>query len=190
MCEPATILAASSLALTATGIGLDLEGQRRNASAQQAQQQRLVEASNTEAALQLSQLRIEQAQSRESTARESEKARLASQKSKATAVTAAGQAGVQGNSVDAVLQEYSANLGQFKETTMRQRQLEDSSFADKSAAIQSGARYQNLQINGPVTGPNYAAGLAKLGGAALGTYKDYNPTAFEKAPKDPKPPKG
>lgn len=183
MCElTAATLLYTSLALSAASTATSLVGQKQQQVAQERQQRSLVAANNAESQLQLGQLRTQQAQSRESAALEGEKARLASQKAKATATVAAGEAGVSGHSVDAVLAEYSANLSRFKEGSLRQRQLEDSAYADRAVAIQSGARYQNLQINAPVAGPNYAAGLLNFGSQALGAYTAYNPGAFKKGP--------
>jgi len=179
MCEPTTLLAAS-LALSAATTGLTVAEQHSQAKSQAAYQESLTKASNTQAENSIAALRIQQAQSRESTARETEKARLASQRAKASAEVAAGEAGVSGNSVDALLQEYSTNLDQFKEATIRQRSLEDASYADQVAAIRSGASYQALQINAPIAQPQYGAAALKLGADALGAYRSYNPSAFKK----------
>lgn len=179
MCEPTTLLA-TSLALSVAENAAQVAGEAQQAKAQTAYQQKLVAANNTETGNQLSRLRIEQSQSREAATRESEKARLASQAAKSRAAVAAGEAGVQGQSVDALLSEYDANLGRFKEADLRQRQLNDASYADKAAAISAGANYQNLQINAPVVGPNYGAAALRIGGSALSAYRSYNPSAFKK----------
>lgn len=179
-CEPTTLLAAS-LALSTAQFGTTIIGQRQQAKAQEAQQQALVAANNAVSGEQMAALRVQEAQSREATARENEKARLASQKAQATARVAAGEAGVEGNSVDALLQEYRMNLGQFREATTRQGQLNATATAANIEAIRTGARFQNLQINAPVVGPNYAGEALRLGQNGLGAYAAYNPSAFKKA---------
>lgn len=182
MCEPTTLFAAS-LAISAASSAATVSAQRTAGKTQAAYQQDLVAANNSNTAGALSQLRIQQDQSAEARARETEKARLATQRSKASAQVAAGQAGVSGNSVDALLQEYDAQLGQYTEATLRQKQLDDIATGDQIAATRTGANYQNLQINQPVARPAYLAEGLKLGGAALGAYRDYNPSAFTRTPK-------
>ncbi len=185
-CEPTTILAVSSLAISAAGAVATAQGQKYAADAQADQQRQLVAANNSNADEQISQLRIQQAQNAESVARDNERARLAAQRSKASATVAAGEAGVTGNSVDALLGEYDAQLGQYREATLRQRQLNDQGANTQIDAIRTGTRYQNLQINAPISGPNYAAiGLGFLKDS-LGTYKAYNPDAFTRTPSPKK----
>lgn len=183
LCEPitaSTALLYGSLALSAGTAATTVIAQSRQASAQEQQQQQLVASNNTEAGIRLSQLRIQQSQAKESSAREGEKARQASQRGKATTVVAAGEAGIQGASVDALLQEHASNLGSFKEATLRQGQLNDSQYTDRADAILSGTNYENLSINAPVTGPNYLGGALQLAGSAMGAYREYNPSSFLK----------
>lgn len=135
-----------------------------------------MKANNTVSAEQQSQLRQRQAQEQESTARENEKARLATQKAKSSATVAAGEAGVEGQSVDSILQEYDANLGQFREATRRQEQFKAYGINAESDAIQTGGQYKNLQINAPVTKPNYSAALLKWSSNAVQAANDYRQT--------------
>jgi hypothetical protein len=196
-CEPATIAAVASLAISAAGTAASVQGQKNAADAQLEQQRGLTAANgvvlNEQLAAsreQATQLRMQEAQQQESIARENEKARLASQRGRATAIVSAGEAGVSGSSVDALLSEYGAQLGQFREATNRQQQLNSQATNAQVATVQTGARgqamgarFQNLQINAPVVGPNYGAAIAQFGASALGTYKDYRPSAFQSKPK-------
>lgn len=185
-CEPATALAVSSLAISATSAVAQGQAQNAQAKAETARQQSLSAANNEVAADQTAQLRLQQAQSAEARARENEKARLASQRAQATARVAAGEAGVTGNSVDAVLTEYDANLGRFREASIRQATFGDQAITDQIAAVRTNTRYANLQINAPVAGANVAALGLSFAKDALSTYGNYNPSAFKKAPT-PKP---
>jgi hypothetical protein len=181
-CEPTTILMATSLAISAaTGVAT-IQGQKQQASAQRDQQAQLTAANNSVAGTQMSQLRIQQAQSTEAAARDGEKARLANLKAQSTARVAAGEAGVTGNSVTAALQEYGMQFGQYREAVQRQTQLTSQATDTQMDAIRTGARNQALQINAPIAGPNYAAEGLKFAGSALGSYRAYNPSAFEKSP--------
>lgn len=180
MCDPGTLFAAS-LAVSGASSAASLAGQSAQAKAQGQYQAELTKANNASATLQLSNLRIQQAQTRESAARESQKAKLANQRARATAVVAAGEAGVAGNSVDALLHEYSAQLGTYKEAATRQTQVQDAAFEDQALAIVAGARSQNLNINAPIAQPQYGLEALRFGTNALGAYRDYNPNAFKKA---------
>ncbi len=174
MCEPTTLLAIS-LAISTAGTAASLEGQRYQASTQATHQRELTKANNASAAEQMSQLRIQEAQSTESRARETEKARLASQKAVSTATVAAGEAGVGGNSVDALLQEYGMQFGQFKEASARQAAFNKSATDAQVAATSLGGNYQNKSINAPIVGPNYLAEGLRLGGDYLRSYNAFRP---------------
>lgn len=176
-CEPTTI-AMASLAISAAGTAASIQGQKQQAAAQAKQQQDLTAANNFVAGEQMSQLRVQEAQQRESAARENERARLAAQKARSSSVVAAGEAGVAGNSVDALLAEHAMQLGQFREATARQSQLNAMGITAQAEAIRTGARFQNLSINAPISGPNYGAEFARFGANTLGTYKDYKSGAF------------
>lgn len=180
-CEPTTI-ALASLAISGAGTVASLQGQKYAADAQARNQGDLTTANNQVAVEQMSQLRIQQAQSQEATTRDNERARLAAQRARSTATVAAGEAGVSGNSVDALLAEYGQQLGQYREATNRQTQLNAQGINTQVAAIRTGTRFQNLQINAPIAGPNYGAAAVRLAGDVLGTYRAYNPDAFLKTP--------
>jgi hypothetical protein len=173
----------ASLAISAVSAASSVQGQKYAAEAQAEQQKNLTAANNAVAGEQIAQLRLQEAQSREASARENEKARLATQKAKASAVVGAGEAGVSGASVDALLGEYGMQLGQFREAVNRQGQLSTTAVNSQIESIRTGSRFQNLQINAPIVGPNYTGAAINFAGDALGTYKAYNPGAFQRTPK-------
>lgn len=172
MCNP-LFVAWAAVASSAAQAGLTVAQSNTDAKSQARYQRELTTATNTQAAAKASALRQQQAQASESSARETEKARLASQRAKATATVAAGEAGVSGNSVDALLAEYDVQLGQFKEATLRQQQLRNTAYQDEAEAVRTGASYQGLQINTPVSRPNVGAAALQFGASALGIYRDY-----------------
>lgn len=179
-CEPTTLLMLGSLAISAVGTASSIQGQKYAAEAQEEQQANLTKANNAVAEEQAAQLRLQEAQANEAAARENNRAALATQRTTATSVVAAGEAGASGASVDALLREHAANLGQFRDVTNRQSRLNALGTNAQIEAIRTGSRFQNLSINAPIVGPNYTAEFARFGGSALGTVKDYNPSAFQK----------
>lgn len=181
-CDPTSLMVAE-LVVSVAGATASIEGQQAQAKAQEQTQANLTKANNDIAVDQTSQLRIQESQDAESRAREIEKARQASQKAKASARVAAGQAGVSGNSVDALLNEYDASFGQFKEATNRQGTLNSEATGTQIEAIRSGAKYQNLTINAPIVGPNYAAAAVGVAKDSIGAYQAYNPNAFQRGTK-------
>jgi hypothetical protein len=183
MCEVTTIALVASLAISAAAGTASVMSQRQAAKAQANYQQDLVEANNKVSYEQQSALRIQQAQDTESRARETEKARIATQRATSTVTVAAGEAGVTGASVDALLDEYQGNLGQFREATLRQGQLYSNGVGAQIDALRAGNGMSNLQINSPVAQPNYTAALLNFSSDALGAYRAYNPNAFMKTPK-------
>ena len=182
-CDPGSALLAAELVVSAAGATASIQAQQVQAKAQAQTQQSLTEANNKVATEQMSQLRIAQGQDEESRAREIEKARQATQKAQATARVSAGEAGVTGNSVDALLNEYNASLGQFKEATNRQGTLNAENTDSQIEAVRTGARYQNLTINAPITGPNYGAAIVGVAKDSFSAYQGYNPNAFKRGGK-------
>lgn len=178
MCPPA--LAWASFIVAAAGEGTNLYMQKQQQNAQVSYQEQMGEQQNKIAASNMANVRSAEAQDAEARAREGEKARLATQKAEATATVAAGESGVGGNSVNALLQEYVANLGQYKEAASRQAAWNETAENNQLTAIRLGSQSSILQLQQPVAGPNYAASATRLGAAGFGAYRDYNPDAFRK----------
>lgn len=174
MCEPTTILLAASLAVSALSGVASVQGQKAAAQAQENYQTQLVAANNQQAYAQESALRIQQAQDTESRGRENEKARLATQKAVSTSTVAAGEAGLTGASVDALLGEYQSSFGQYRETTLRQGQLYASGVGSQIDALRAGNGMSNLQINAPISRPNYTAAVLNFSSDALTAYRAFD----------------
>lgn len=170
MCLPLVPLLAISVAMSAAATGASLIGQKQQADAQEKYQKQLAAANVQAAQVQSSQVRDQQAQSNEANARDMQQARLASLKAQSTGTVAAGEAGVAGSSVDALLRDYRAQEGVYKEAILRQRQLTDVSAGQQIDAIRAGADTGNLSMNAPVAQPNYLAGALSFGAQAAGTF--------------------
>lgn len=171
-CIPAVALPYIAMAMAAAGTGLTLAGQKKQAEAQAEAQVETVKANNAVEYEKQAALRLQEAQTTESSAREMERARLANQSATATAKVAIGEASGSGNNVAALLSEYDMQLGQYRESISRQGNLDKTSIESQIGASVTGTKLSNLTINGPVAGPNYAAGIASFGGQALGIAKD------------------
>lgn len=180
-CEPTTAtLLVTSLVLSAAGTAASLSAQHQAAKAQASYQQELAKSTNEAARVQAEQVRDQQAQSAEAAGREIRKAEIAGQQAQSTATVSAGEAGVTGSSVDALLRDFRAQEGILKETYARQKQLSDFSAGQQVDAIRAGAAAGNLPMNAPIAQPNYLAGALSFGAQAASTYaiakKDKPPT--------------
>ncbi len=168
-CEPTT-LAIAAIALSAAGTGATLVGQRQAAKAQAGYQQELAKSTNEAARVQAEQVRDQQAQSAEAAGREVQKASIASRQAQSTATVSAGEGGVTGNSVDALLRDFRTQEGIYKEAVTRQQQLTNFGAGQQIDAIRAGAKAGNLQMNAPIAQPNYLAAALSFGAQAAGTY--------------------
>ncbi len=174
-CEPTTLMGAA-LTLSAAGTGISLVGQKQQADAQEEYQKQLA-ASNVESAqIESENVRSQQAQANEQNSREAFNAALANRKARATAKVAAGEAGVTGNSVDALMQEFQMEEGRYKEALFRQKALTDVSANQNIEAIRRGADANNLSMNTPISQPNYLAAALNFGANAAATGLAYRGT--------------
>jgi hypothetical protein len=171
-----------ALASSAASAVATAQAQKANAAAQEASQVQQVNASNAVADQQAGQLRQQEAQDNESRARSDQQATQANKAASATALTSAGEAGVTGASVDALMGEYNMQMGQYKDATNRQGQLNRVGIENQLGALQEQTKFSNLQINAPVAQPQYGAIGLQFASNALGTYHAYNPDAFARKP--------
>lgn len=169
MCEPATI---ASLALSAASAGLTIKGQRDQASIQEAEQERVFaetqEAAKRDFALKANQettalLQRDVENSREIT--DTQKQKLQAQ---ATAKVSAGEAGVAGVSLDALLGDFERSDAAFADAT--RQQFEFDKLASEDAMMGHAATAQNRIIQATpktVHKPSFAGGLLRIAGEAV-----------------------
>ena len=104
-CSP-TAYAVAAIVTAIAGSAVTLTAQQNQAEAQSEYQTNLGRENNKAAARQAEMARDEQAQAKEAAARDAAAAALASKRATASALTAAGESGVSGNSVDALLRDF------------------------------------------------------------------------------------
>jgi len=171
MCDPVIapiVMGVVSGGLQVAGSVARHQGQQEAANQTLAYQQQLTGAAQAVAADQQSAVRQRQAQEHESFARDSEKARIANAEARATARVSAGEAGITGSSVDALLQEFSMQEGRYFEANLRQSELLDMGADSEIDSIRQGLNYQTLRINAPVNRPSRLATGLSIGGAIIG----------------------
>ena len=158
----AWIAAAVVVASTANSI----YSQQQAASAQAKVQQRASAAERERLLQQMSAERIQQAFDNEERSKEMQKASKKAREARATAVVSAGEAGVSGLSVQALLDDYSRQEGAYRYGLIRQGEQQDvgRELRLKDGQMQS---YNNLlSINKPIAQTDYLG--SALDGAKTG----------------------
>jgi hypothetical protein len=146
--------------------GLSFAGQKASAKAQAAAQARSSKAEIARYRQQTSAARIQQRFEMEQEAQELQNASIKALQARSRARVAAGEAGVKGNSVDALLNDFSRQESKYRFGLMRQGQQRDvaRNLAMRDMNQQS---YNNLlTINKPIEQPNF--GEALLSGVSTG----------------------
>ena len=118
MCNPAALAIVGGLQA-----GVQFAGARRQAKAQAAYQAQSAAAEQQRALQEQSSIRMRQAQEQEATARELEQVSRKSQEALARARVSAGEAGVAGASVQALMDDYSRQEAGYRAATLRQQEL-------------------------------------------------------------------
>ena len=171
MCEAMTMMAAS-FAISAVTTVTDYIAQ-----AQQTQQHNQMVQQNQEAAqanLRQEYTAVQTRQIQEQDAASVEKQAVASEAraARATALVSAGESGVSGLSVDALLADIYG-----KEATYKDRVSQNTGFTTQNLTAEMAGLRAKAQdrINGiqPMNGPSPLAAALKIGGAALGSYDQY-----------------
>lgn len=176
MCEIATALALTSLALGATSAGTSFAAQSAQAKAQKSQQERLSELEKQRYLTEASQVRQKQALEAEASALEQSKIQKEGRRQQATARTAAGEAGVTGLSVDTLLNEYAAQEASLRSQANRQQQLNERYTEQSLEASRLGSQMNLARINEPISRPSaltLALGIGSAGLDAARTYKEF-----------------
>ena len=159
MCEPITISATTmayiSAATAAASIASSIVGQKQQADAQE-QQQKLASQQERQRYLEeVTSLRQQQAQEQVAKSQRMQEAELKGKEAKAAAVVSAGEAGVAGLSVEALVANISRKQATYAFSEQKQAEMMN---ASRTMEIQSaGAGYQRnlLSINKPIQQPDY-----------------------------------
>ncbi len=156
----------AAVAIGGAQAGLSIIGQRQAAKTQATVQRRAALAENDRLSKEFSSMRMSQAQERIAQAQRISAAQTKAREARATARVSAGQAGVAGISVDALINDMTRQEAQFNFAEAQQTQFREQGlmFGIDNAAQRS---YMNqLAINKPIAQPNYLGAI--LSGAQTG----------------------
>jgi hypothetical protein len=185
MCDPISIAVGSALGATgsATAVGMvgastligagssiaGYAGQRQQAKQQAAYQAQSAAAERQRALQEQSSIRMRQAQEQEATARELEQVSRKSQEALARARVSAGESGVSGVSVQALMDDYTRQEAGYRAATLRQQEL--TGVGTQLGLEQAGLASQQrlIGINQPISKPSFlTAGLEAVSGGLSG----------------------
>lgn len=193
MCEPVSISTGTALAISAVvaavGTGVTLYGQSEAASANAKYQVAAATARNREIeenyALALKSYHLQANSLNDRAAQENERVSTADQQNviraaqaRATARTAAGEAGVAGLSVDALLRDFTAQESRYREGLYRNNEFVQRNIASEKDAARLVAEGRSNQIQPfvaqPIAQPNYLGETFKLGANLFNQYTQFN----------------
>lgn len=164
-------LALAGLALGAGSAGASFLGQRQQAKQQMAYQRQASIAEQKRAPQEQMSIRMRQGQEQEATAREVNEITNKAREASATALVSAGESGVSGLSVDALLNDYSRQEAAYRMGITRQQEMKD--VQTGLALTDAGFRTVNNQIgiNRPVSKPSFLEGALSIGSSGLSGYR-------------------
>jgi len=187
MCFPAIGLALGASAANATAVGLgatmaavgvassglQFAGQRQQAKAQARYQAQASAAERKRFQQEQTSMRMRQAQEQEAVGRELEQVSRKSQAALARARVSAGEAGVAGASVQALMDDYMRQEAGYRAATLRQQELSGISTAMGLEQAGFATQQRQIGINQPINRPSalgatLGAIQSGLGGYATG----------------------
>jgi hypothetical protein len=168
MCIP---LAVATAALGAASAGAQYMGQRKQAKQQARYQAQGVAAERQRAIQEERSILIRQAQEREATNREQAKAAQQTREAVAKARVSAGESGVAGLSVEALLTDLESQGTAYSMGVGRQQEMKD--LQTGLALTDAGYRSQNrlIDINRPVNKPSFLTAALDAGSRGLSGYR-------------------
>ena len=163
MCD----LVAASIAVSTLSSMAQYGGQRQQAKQQARYQAQASVAERKRAFQEQRSIRIRQAQEEEAANREIGEIALKSREAMSRASVSAGEAGVAGLSVDALLDDYTRQEAAYRMGIGRQQEMQD--LQTGLALTDAGFRTVNRQIdiNRPINKPSFGAGVLNVASSGL-----------------------
>lgn len=160
MCEPI------SIGLAMASAGAQIQGQKQQAKTQAKVQANASAAERQRYLQEVSSMRVQQGQEQVAAAQKINASARKSREARATARVSAGEAGVAGLSVDALINDLTKQEAEFNFATQQQLQMNDVGRSMQLENAGLGFTNNMLRINKPIENPNYLG--AALSGAQTG----------------------
>jgi len=161
-----TMLAVASMSMGAATAGMQIHGQRQQAKTQAKVQKNASAAERQRYLQEVSSMRVQQGQEEVAAAQKINESARKAREARATARVSAGEAGVAGLSVDALINDLTKQEAEFNFAT--QQQLEMNDVGRTMQLENAGLSFTNnmLRINKPIEQPDYLG--AAISGAQTG----------------------
>ncbi len=161
----------ATMAITAASAASSYAGQRQQAKQQRRYQNQAMEAERQRAIQEQQSIRMRQAQEQEATNRELGDVAMKAREARARATTSAGEAGVAGMSVDALIDDYTRQEAAYRVGVGRQQEMRD--LQTGLALTDAGFRTQNrmIDLNRPVNQPSFLTGALNVASSGLSGYR-------------------
>lgn len=176
MCPPiaAATIAKISLASTIASTGLSLMAQRNQAKMQAASQRAAAQRENARYRREATAQRLKEGQEDLALTREIQESTAKARAARSTATVAAGEAGISGLSVDALLDDYTRQEADYRFSLTEQNRL--TGVNNQLALDEMGFRSQanQIRINQPIKKPDYLGSMVNLAGSGMQIYSNYN----------------
>jgi hypothetical protein len=168
MCFPGLPAVMAGLAV-ASG-GAQYIGARRQAKQQAAYQAQAAAAERQRFLQEQTSLRMRQAQEQEAVGRELEQVSKKSQEALARARVSAGEAGVAGASVQALMDDYVRQEGGYRAALLRQQELGQVATGLQLEQAGFATQQRQIGINRPIARPDFLTSALSTATSALGAY--------------------
>ncbi|QFP93683.1 internal virion protein [Ralstonia phage P-PSG-11-1] len=185
MCGPAAIPIAM-LVITGASTAASISAQQQQQKAQDSFNQREYENKMTAYRGNLANIEVQRNQAQDDAAAQKQQNDMAAQRATATATTAAGEAGVSGTSVDALLRDL-AGQAAYDNTNVDENYLrQDRALNAQRENAFNGTVSQINQLR-PSMSPDYLGAGLRIGQAAVGAYGQYQQNLYhERNPSVPR----
>ncbi len=181
MCDPATAMMAGGFAMNAGSQVMAHQGQVAQAESQNAWNRQRQEL-GTERALenyanQIMQARARQSQEREAAANEINEVNREARKRVSTAQVAAGESGVTGGSLQALLNDFHRQQLEFGTSVRRNLEFREDNIEDQLESVRLGTqgRIEGLMFM-PQQKPSFMGAALRIAGSGLSTFGNYAST--------------
>jgi hypothetical protein len=166
------LMAAVSVAMTAATTVASYQAQKAQASAQTTQEQTQAQYITENQQSQLRQTQEQEILTNQQAFQKTNANAMATRAAAATALTGAGEAGVSGNSVDALAREYYSRQGAYDQTVEDNRTADINRLQEQMQGINVNAASQINSMPIP-TQPSLLSIPMGIGGGAVDAYKNF-----------------
>lgn len=173
MCEPITTMAIASkisLGISAAQTVMSLTAQRQQAKAQQASQKAASIRENKRYQREASAARLKEAQEDLVLANEIQEGAKKSKAALATAMVSAGESGVSGLSVDALMNDYTRQEADYRFSMTEQNRLQGINNQLQFDEMLYRNENNLIKINQPIKQPDYLGSMVNLAGSGMQIY--------------------